>query len=101
MAEIQLLKERDRQLPAQMPTSIQPNPNLQFKKKKGNTRKRAPTAAEAVEPQESVIQARIRAQGRVQAVEKQILAWEQVAKFTMITRWQARRHNEADIAEDQ
>jgi len=53
LAEMQALEERERQLPAEMPTPVPPNPNLQLKKKKGSTRKRALTGAEAAERQET------------------------------------------------
>src|SRR5438876_7550565 len=49
LAEIQLLEEENRQLPPELPVSIASNTNLQYKKKKGNTRKHALTGAEAAE----------------------------------------------------
>ena len=49
LAEIDSLHERKQQMPLRMPISVSENPNLQQKKKKGSTRKRAFTGAKASE----------------------------------------------------
>ena len=77
-------------IPPELPAPIPLNTNLQYKKKKGNTRKSALTGAEAAERQERVIQARARAQARAE-----------VAETSIRTRQQARRHLAAEIVEGQ
>ncbi|KAI9865077.1 MAG: hypothetical protein M1813_002395 [Trichoglossum hirsutum] len=72
LAEIDTLTAQDRQLPLEMPLLIPPNPNLQQHKKKGSTRKRALTGAEAAERQERVIQARTRSQAQAQAAKRAV-----------------------------
>ena len=88
MAEMDALKEAERQMSAEMPAPIPTRKNLQEQKKKGSTRKRALTGAEAAERQERVIQARNRAQKRAEIAQE-------AAKSQRRTRRQAA----AEIAE--
>jgi hypothetical protein len=70
MAEMDALKEAERQMPAEMPAPIPTRKNLQKQKKKGSTRKRALTGAEAAERQERVIQTRNRTQKRAEIAQE-------------------------------
>ncbi|KAI9761359.1 MAG: hypothetical protein M1840_001955 [Geoglossum simile] len=55
MTKAHALKVRDREIPTNLPSRLSPNLSLQLKKKKGSTRKRALTGAEAFDHQQSVL----------------------------------------------
>jgi hypothetical protein len=69
MVEINSLEERNHQIPGVLPEPRPPRTNLQYKKSKESTRKRALTGAEAVEQQERVCHARTRLQVQAQIAE--------------------------------
>jgi hypothetical protein len=67
LAEAYALKARDREIPAKLLPPLPSNLSLQLKKKKGSTRKRALTGAEASERRQKAM---TRAQKRAQVAQK-------------------------------
>ena len=67
LAEAHAMKARDQGLPTELPSLLPPNLSLQAKKKKGSTRKRALTGAEASERQQKAM---TRAQKRARVAQE-------------------------------
>jgi hypothetical protein len=65
LAEVHALKDRDEQIPVELPPFLLSNLSLQLKKQKGNTRKRVLTSAEVSERQQKAI---TRAQTRAKMI---------------------------------
>jgi hypothetical protein len=94
LAEVHALKDRDEQIPAELPPPLPSNLSLQLKKQKGNTRKRALTGAEVSERQQKAM---TRAQTRAKVIREAQHAQKETA---VMSRRCTRSQKAIDILEN-